>query len=243
MAKELPYFRFTVQEWQNGDISIEDYRLKGVFIDVCGFYWIRDCNVTEQMLSKRFSDASDEISALKSASIIKCFASGEISIKFLDEQWEELSKVKLKRVKAGRLGGVASAQARAKQKPSKCSSYKDKDKDKYSADSYEYRFSVYFYEQLVKPHGAKEPDFQKWSDIVRLMKERDGREEKYITDTLKAVLSYEGSGGFSWKDNIRSIDKFRLRMNEGKINPNINGNNLRKDSQHIESVFAPNDQG
>ena len=38
MAKELPYFRFTVQDWQNKDISLESYEMKGLFIDICGFY-------------------------------------------------------------------------------------------------------------------------------------------------------------------------------------------------------------
>ena len=40
MSKELPFFRFTVSEWLNDDISLESYVLKGIFIDVCAFYWI-----------------------------------------------------------------------------------------------------------------------------------------------------------------------------------------------------------
>ena len=37
MAKELPYFRFTVQEWQNGKISLESYELQGLFMSRCGY--------------------------------------------------------------------------------------------------------------------------------------------------------------------------------------------------------------
>lgn len=39
MANELPYFRFIVQAWQNGKISLEAYELKGIFIDVYGYYY------------------------------------------------------------------------------------------------------------------------------------------------------------------------------------------------------------
>ena len=57
MSKELPYFRFTVSEWLNGDISLEDFTSKGVFIDICAFYWFRDYSVTIAMLEKHYSYA------------------------------------------------------------------------------------------------------------------------------------------------------------------------------------------
>jgi len=62
--KELPYFRFTSQEWQNGNISLENYELKGLFIDICAYYWIKDCSVSLAMLQKKFSDATKLIDEL-----------------------------------------------------------------------------------------------------------------------------------------------------------------------------------
>jgi hypothetical protein len=53
MAKELPYFRFTATEWLNGDISLESFELKGLFIDLCSYYWFKDCSVTVAMLEKK----------------------------------------------------------------------------------------------------------------------------------------------------------------------------------------------
>jgi hypothetical protein len=131
MAKELPYFRFTVQEWQNGDISMESYELKGLFIDICGFYWMKDCTVRKELLYKRFSNARAMLEQLLSNEIIKLENDGNISIEFLNEQFDLLSEKRKKRQEAGKKGGLAkssNAKAMLKQKPS----YKDKDKDKYN---------------------------------------------------------------------------------------------------------------
>ena len=57
MAKELPYFRFTVQEWQNGDIGIESYELKGLFIDI----WDNGKVTRSPNIYKNNKDASKKI--------------------------------------------------------------------------------------------------------------------------------------------------------------------------------------
>jgi hypothetical protein len=129
MANELPYFRFTVQAWQNGKIAIEDYPLKGLFIDVCGYYWVQDCSIDLAMLEKKFKDAKDMLKTLISLDIIKVDKDNAISIYFLDEQFDLLSEKRIKRSKAGSKGGkqkASNARAKAKQNPG----YKDKDKDK-----------------------------------------------------------------------------------------------------------------
>lgn len=130
MANELPYFRFTVQAWQNGRISIENYQLKGVFIEVCGYYWIQDCSIALALLKRRFKDAISEIDELINLEIIKHDDESDmIEILFLDEQFKELGKLRKSRKSAGSKGGKARSKAQANLKQS--SSYKDKiDKDK-----------------------------------------------------------------------------------------------------------------
>ena len=96
MANELPYFRFTVQAWQNGKISIEDYALKGLFIDVCGYYWVQDCSINLAMLEKRFKDAKDLLCQLLELEIIKK-NQDSVSIDFLDKQFDLLSGKRQKR--------------------------------------------------------------------------------------------------------------------------------------------------
>ena len=130
MAKELPYFRFTPQEWQNGDISLERYELRGIFIEICSYYWVKDCSITKAMLEKRYSNEKALIDELVNLGILSFQESGDfIKISFLDDQFDTLSESRKRRQEAGSKGGKAkSSKAKAKLKQS--SSYKDKDKDK-----------------------------------------------------------------------------------------------------------------
>jgi hypothetical protein len=107
MAKDLPYFKFFCSEWNDGDITLEDYKIQGVFINVCSYYWSRECNLESKMLYKRFKDVKEEIDLLVSENHIKAL-NGNIVISFLDEQKEDRDKRSVIRSK----GGKASAEAR-----------------------------------------------------------------------------------------------------------------------------------
>ena len=104
MAKELPYFRFTVQEWQNGDIALQSYKVKGIFIDVCSFYWIRNCDLHYEKLFRKFKDSKDGLNLLIDEGIIK-IKNQMVFIDFLDEQKESLSALSNLRKEAGAKGG------------------------------------------------------------------------------------------------------------------------------------------
>lgn len=41
MGKELPYFKFEPNQWENGNIQICSREDKGLFMDVCSMYWSR----------------------------------------------------------------------------------------------------------------------------------------------------------------------------------------------------------
>jgi len=125
MAKDLPYFRFTVQEWQNGKISLESYQLQGLFISVCGYYWINEGKVTLSMLEKRFPGDSELMKSLLELGIMKHERRHDkVEIDFLSRQLCELNEIRKARQEAGSRGGKAKAKRKQK------SSYKDKDKDK-----------------------------------------------------------------------------------------------------------------
>lgn len=125
MAKELPYFRFTVQDWQNGKISLESYELQGLFISVCGYYWINDCSITLAMLKKRFRDATILLDELIKLGIIKHETKHDkVEIDFLNIQYDLLSEKRKLRQAAGSKGGNAKAMLKQKR------SYKDKDNNK-----------------------------------------------------------------------------------------------------------------
>lgn len=129
MAKELPYFRFTVQEWQNGKISLESFELQGIFISICGYYWIQDCSLTLTLLKKKYRGFEKLIDELIELSIFKFNKkTDEVEITFLNIQFDLLSKARQSKQKAGSIGGKqksSNAKATLEQKPS----YKDKEKD------------------------------------------------------------------------------------------------------------------
>lgn len=108
MAKEIPYFKFFIGEWANGDITCESYEAQGIFINICSIYWAKLGKLTESHIRKKFK--SDEaINELIEASIIK-IEDGKVIINFLDEQFEEDQL--LRRVKSA--GGKKSAEKRKK---------------------------------------------------------------------------------------------------------------------------------
>ena len=88
MAKNLPFFKFFCSEWNDGDITLEDYKTQGVFINICSYYWSKECNVPFKHIYKRFKGVSEQIDILVSNKIIyDC--EGKLCVKFLDEQLEE----------------------------------------------------------------------------------------------------------------------------------------------------------
>lgn len=124
MANELPYFRFTVQSWQNGKISLESFELKGLFIDICGYYWIQDCDITLAMLQKKFSNAKGIIELVNLGIIKHENRRDKVEIEFLNLQYDLLSEKRKLRQQAGSKGGNAKAMLKQK------GSYKDKDNNK-----------------------------------------------------------------------------------------------------------------
>tara|TARA_R110000803_G_scaffold2716_1_gene9329 strand:+ start:322 stop:1089 length:768 start_codon:yes stop_codon:yes gene_type:complete len=92
MAKELPYFKFFCSEWNDGDITLEEMKVQGVFINVCSYYWSKECNLESKMLLKRFKNNTEEINILITEGHIKDI-DGFIEINFLDEQLGERGKL------------------------------------------------------------------------------------------------------------------------------------------------------
>jgi hypothetical protein len=87
MAKTHPYFKFYCSEWNDGDITLEDFETQGVFIGLCSLYWSRECILPKKTVDKRFRNNLKNILTLEEEGIIKILGSGLVKISFLDEQW------------------------------------------------------------------------------------------------------------------------------------------------------------
>jgi len=154
MAKELPYYRVTCQEWQNGKISTMSDSCKGVFADICPYYWVKDCDVTFEMLSEKFKTKSKTIQKLIKSKVIKV-QNGVVSISFLNEQLSELNKNKKFFSDMGKKGQKAK-KSKAPLEPGlfDAESYKEKDKDKEKDNIIQVKF-IEFWKIYPKRNGKK----------------------------------------------------------------------------------------
>ena len=124
MANELPYFRFFVQEWQNSRVSIESYQVQGLYLNICSYYWVNDCNLTLEILLKKFKNYKNVVNFMIENNIIKHEKRHDkIEIEFLKKQYILLNEKRKVRQNAGSRGGIATAKLQQKD------SYKTKTKD------------------------------------------------------------------------------------------------------------------
>jgi len=118
MAKELPWFKFLVSEWTDGDITLEDYEVQGLFINICAYYWSNECEITLKKVRKKFKDAPDEsFESLLASEVLKIGLDDLITINFLDEQRDERLKKSDQNAENGKKGGRPRKQKETEIKP------------------------------------------------------------------------------------------------------------------------------
>jgi hypothetical protein len=166
MAKELPYFKFFPGEWLSGDITLLDMKEQGVFINLCAYYWKKDCSIRLANAKQRFSMCLASLELLLKNDIVKVDANDYLVIEFLNEQYDLFTDMNEQRINAGRLGGLAKAkqalskrQASAKQTPI----YKDKELDKDKEINISFDIFWDLYEKKV---GEKKKLIAKWEKLT-----------------------------------------------------------------------------
>ena len=103
MAKELPYFKFEPAEYLTKDISFCSLSAQGLFINICSYYWQRNCKLTKEQLLKRLN-YQDELNELIDEGVIDLEGSN-ISLKFLDIQLVDVAKTSTQNSINGAKGG------------------------------------------------------------------------------------------------------------------------------------------
>ncbi len=151
MSKDLPYFKFYPSQWMMGDITLQDYKVQGVFVNIAAYYWQKECSLTLAMLKQKFSNASEEIEILKNSGIISHKNQSDfISIKFLNEQNNELTILHEKRVKAGSLGGKAKLKPSLSKAQAKVKHLEEEGDKKKNIDDRKLKFASTLEPFLVK---------------------------------------------------------------------------------------------
>jgi hypothetical protein len=104
MAKELPYFKFEPNEWENGNIQICTHEEKGVFTDLCSMYWSRLGDVSYKLAVQKIcggnANALDSLHENKIFEVID----GNIYIKYLSEQLNEFENTSERNSKIAKEG-------------------------------------------------------------------------------------------------------------------------------------------
>ena len=164
MAKELPYFKFFTNEYLTGDITMCSYQAQGLFINICCYYWSRNCNMCLTHVQQRYKNCMTELQELFDANIIK-IKNENIIISFLDEQLSEFNNISIKRSIAGK----KSASTRVQQVFNKTSTkFNNKDKIREDKDKDKKR------EEVVFPFDNKS-----FKDIWEKWKEYKKHEHKF----------------------------------------------------------------
>lgn len=100
MAKELPYFKFEPNQWENGNIQFFNRSVKGLFIDLCSMYWSRLGDLDYALaLQKLCGGNTTELDLLMQRDIF-LIVDDKIIIEFLDEQLNEFQETSVKRSEA-----------------------------------------------------------------------------------------------------------------------------------------------
>ena len=92
MAKALPYFKFYCSEWNDGDVTLEDFHAQGLFINICSYYWSKECDLDLDTLHKKFRHNIEDTESLIKSGLVKII-DDKIAIDFLDEQQQERSRL------------------------------------------------------------------------------------------------------------------------------------------------------
>ena len=225
MSKELPFYKFTANEWLTGDICFESFDVQGLFISVCATYWSKDCSITLSRLKQRLSNASEEQwQCLIDGGYIKV-DKDNVSISFLDEQMSELSEQHRKKVEAGRKGGEASAkqrssnaQATVKHRDIEVEVDKDVEVDK------EHKLITWISANATRVNKMKEP-----LTFEQCTKLKEDFHNEFIMEILTSMHNYEPllrknrNANLTFRNWANRDERYKKwRESKGIIQPNLN---------------------
>ncbi len=104
MAKELPYFKFEPNAWENGNIQMLSREDKGLFIDLCSMYWSRFGDLPKKLaVQKLCAGNATALNPLCEENIIEVI-DGNIYIKFLTIQLDEFENTSITNSKNAKEG-------------------------------------------------------------------------------------------------------------------------------------------
>lgn len=189
MAKELPYFKFDPSEWITGDITLCSMEAQGLFINICTYYWKKDCSICLANVKQRFSKWEASLKELLEHNIILLDEDENVIINFLDEQMSEFIDIREKRAIAGAKGGKANAKQMLSKRKAK-SSNKDKIREEKKREDNSVRELVDYLNKKANKNYSYKTD-----NTVKLL---NARLVDYSIEQIKNVIDSKCS---DWLDD------------------------------------------
>jgi hypothetical protein len=195
MAKELPYFKFEPAEYLTKDISFCSLSAQGLFINICSYYWQRNCELTKEQLLRRLNHET-ELNELIQEGVID-LVENKIIIKFLDNQLNEVENKSKTNSTNGSKGG------RPKKNPTESETKPNLN----PIESESISESKGIREDKIKEDEIKEKDSKANLEIRSLAFKESliPFKQKYSIDLLKNFYGY-------WIEPNRSNTKMRFEL-------------------------------
>jgi len=115
MAKELPYFQFEPAEYLTKDVSFCSLSAQGLFINICSYYWQRQCDLTKEQFLRRFNYLTEFEELIKEGVID--VVDNKIIVKFLDAQYLKATEKSVINSGNGSKGGRPKKPIKTELKP------------------------------------------------------------------------------------------------------------------------------
>lgn len=263
MAKELPYWKFTINDWDNGNIQMCSHLSKGLFIDICSMYWARLGELPFKLaLQKICNGNASALDELIQEEII-LVNDGNIIVEFLDEQLNEFQKTSIKRAKAANkrwknasaLQNSSNSNAIREEEIREEESKEEESKEETILMSEAnasnvtkknvkyFEIGKAFYDLLEWNSGLLDVEWvhlkkisaKKFLDDIRLMFESDGR----TMEDARLVWKFLQHDEF-WMKNIQSAKKLREKFDQlitKSKNPHQNGKGKQAGSTDFQNML------
>ena len=207
MAKELPYFKFEPNQWENGNIQMLSREDKGLFIDLCSMYWSRLGDVPKKLaIQKLCAGNASALNPLIEESIIEIL-DDNIFIKYLSEQlneFEDTSKQNSKNAKEGwekRRKQKDESERNASALNPQCESDAIRE-DKIIEDKIK--------ENIINPIN--------WADLLSYFNKATKKKSRSVPEKVKKAFLARLKEGYTKKDILNAIrncynDEFHVKSN------------------------------